>query len=86
MRYSTKWDTQLLAHILHLFEKVSLLRIWLFTACFNAIQVDYQTKREADFQDQIATLEGVIEVQANTIWEVGEWVMDLTKLVTDMSI
>ena len=43
-------------------------------------------KREADFQDQIAALEGVIEAQADTIWEVGERVMDLTKLVTDMSI
>ena len=48
--------------------------------------MDYQTKREADFQDQITTLEGVIEVQADTIREVGEQVMDLTKLVTDVSI
>ena len=48
-------------------------------------QVDYQMKREADFQDQIATLEGVIEAQADTICEVGEWVMDLTKIVTDVS-
>ena len=56
------------------------------TAGFYAIQVDYQMKREADFQDQIAALEGVIEAQADTIWEVGEQVMDLTKLVTDMSI
>ena len=86
MRYSAKCDTQLLVHILHLFKKVSLLRIWLFAAFFNATQVDYQTKREADFQDQIAALEGVIKAQADTIWEVGEWVMDLTKLVTDVSI
>ena len=86
MRYSAECDTQLLVHILHLFKKVSLLWIWLFTACFNATQVDYQTKREADFQDQIAALEGVIKAQADTIQEVGERVMDLTKLVTDVSI
>ena len=43
-------------------------------------------KREVDFQDQIAALEGVIEVQADTIQELGEWVMDLTKLVTNVSI
>ena len=48
-------------------------------------QFDYQTKREVDFQDQIAALEGVIEVQANTICGVGEQVMDLTKIVTNVS-
>ena len=86
MRYSTECDTQLLVHILHLFEKVSPPRIRLFTAGFNTAQVDYQMKREADFQDQIATLEGVIVAQADMIWEVGERVMDLTKLVTNVSI
>ena len=42
-------------------------------------------KREANFQDQIATLEGIIDAQADTICEVGERVMDLTKMVTDVS-
>ena len=41
---------------------------------------------EADFQDQITALEGVIEAQADMIREVGERVMDLTRLVTDVSI
>ena len=41
---------------------------------------------EADFQDQITALEGVIEAQADMIQEVGERVMDLTRLVTDVSI
>ena len=54
-------------------------------AWFNMEQVDHQTKREADFQDQIAVLKGIIDLQANTIHEVGERVMDLTKMVTDVS-
>ena len=35
MRYSTKCDTQLLVHILHLFKKVSFWRIQLFYSLFS---------------------------------------------------
>ena len=58
----------------------------LFTTWFNVEQVDHQMKREANFQDQIAVLEGIIDAQADTIHEVGESIMDLTKMVTNVSV